>query len=191
MTKAEKCGLSVCLVGCGNMGRLHGEAILRHSKLSSLSLCDIDPSPARKLAGRTRSRMAAAGGSVVFKHVRCIFCCNATGGTCGTIGKDRPEWGLCVLRETPGGRHGIHRRRHARHWDLSADRIQVGFNRRFDPHMAELKRRVLAGDIGEIEQLQIVSRDHVAPSVESLEQVGGAVFRNSNPRFRPGTLVAR
>ena len=50
MATTEKRGLRVCLVGCGSMGRLHGESILRHSNLSSLSLCDVDPSPARELA---------------------------------------------------------------------------------------------------------------------------------------------
>lgn len=51
MPEAEKRRLSVCRVGCGSMGRLHGKAILGHANLSRISLCDADPSLARELAG--------------------------------------------------------------------------------------------------------------------------------------------
>ncbi len=37
--------------------------------------------------------------------------------------------------------------------------VVLGFNRRFDPHFAELHRRVARGDIGPLEQLTITSRD--------------------------------
>jgi myo-inositol 2-dehydrogenase/D-chiro-inositol 1-dehydrogenase len=55
--------------------------------------------------------------------------------------------------------------------------IVLGFNRRFDPHFAELRRRVLAGDIGELEQLSITSRDPAPPPADYVPLSGG-IFRD-------------
>jgi myo-inositol 2-dehydrogenase / D-chiro-inositol 1-dehydrogenase len=58
-----------------------------------------------------------------------------------------------------------------------ASRVMVGFNRRFDPATADLRTRVLAGDIGPIEQLTIISRDPAAPPAGYLKGSGG-IFRD-------------
>ena len=178
MTAAKKCALGVCLVGCGSMGRLHGESILRHSKVRSLSLCDAAPSRARELAGELGVEwlpLEEALSSSIFDaffiatppaaHVEqllrvvangaYVFCEKPLGDDMASIDAAMPE-----LKPF-------------------ADRIQLGFNRRFDPHIAELKRRVSAEDIGEIEQLRIVSRDFSAPSVESLGNSAGLLFETA------------
>ena len=43
----------------------------------------------------------------------------------------------------------------------------IGFNRRFDPTFAALKKRLDSGEIGEAEMLIITSRDPGAPSVST------------------------
>lgn len=55
--------------------------------------------------------------------------------------------------------------------------VALGFNRRFDPHFAELHRRVAAGEIGPLEQLTITSRDP-APAPEDYIAVSGGIFRD-------------
>ena len=55
--------------------------------------------------------------------------------------------------------------------------IVLGFNRRFDPHFAELKRRVTAGEIGSLEQITITSRDPSEPPAAYVE-VSGGIFRD-------------
>jgi len=52
---------------------------------------------------------------------------------------------------------------------------RLGFNRRFDPHMAALKARLDAGKIGEIEQLHIISRDHKPPRPGELKNSLGLI----------------
>lgn len=61
--------------------------------------------------------------------------------------------------------------------EIPGARVQVGFNRRFDPGHAELARRVADGDIGRLEQLVITSRDPGLPSMEYLRGSGG-IFRD-------------
>jgi myo-inositol 2-dehydrogenase / D-chiro-inositol 1-dehydrogenase len=55
--------------------------------------------------------------------------------------------------------------------------IVLGFNRRFDPHFAELRRRVQAGEIGRLEHLAITSRDPEPPPAEYVA-VSGGIFRD-------------
>lgn len=55
--------------------------------------------------------------------------------------------------------------------------IALGFNRRFDPHFAELHRRVRAGEIGRLEQLSITSRDPAPPPAGYIA-VSGGIFRD-------------
>ena len=55
--------------------------------------------------------------------------------------------------------------------------IMVGFNRRFDPSVREVKARIAAGDIGRLEQLIIVSRDP-APAPREYLAASGGLFRD-------------
>ncbi|MFF1253860.1 Gfo/Idh/MocA family oxidoreductase [Pseudarthrobacter sp. NPDC058329] len=59
----------------------------------------------------------------------------------------------------------------------SIDRVVVAFNRRFDPSFAAVRRRVLAGEIGDVEQLLIISRDPAPPPLEYVPGSGG-LFRD-------------
>lgn len=55
--------------------------------------------------------------------------------------------------------------------------IALGFNKRFDRHFVELKRRVAAGEIGTLEQMVITSRDPGEPPASYLADSGG-IFRD-------------
>lgn len=53
----------------------------------------------------------------------------------------------------------------------------VGFNRRFDRDFSLARERLKAGEIGDLEQLAIISRDPAPPPVENLRTTGG-IFRD-------------
>ena len=55
--------------------------------------------------------------------------------------------------------------------------VMVGFNRRFDPTFAEIRDRVAAGEIGQLEQLLITSRDP-APAPAAYIAGSGGLFRD-------------
>ncbi|TPW73993.1 inositol 2-dehydrogenase [Schumannella soli] len=55
--------------------------------------------------------------------------------------------------------------------------VALGFNRRFDPAFASVRARVAAGEIGELEQLSIISRDPSAPPAAYVA-VSGGIFRD-------------
>lgn len=51
--------------------------------------------------------------------------------------------------------------------------VALGFNQRFDPAVAEVKARVVAGEIGALEHLAIVSRDPGPPPADYIATSGG------------------
>jgi len=56
-------------------------------------------------------------------------------------------------------------------------KIQLGFNRRYDPSHSKLKKLLINGNIGKLEKIIITSRDPAPPSIEYLKSSGG-IFRD-------------
>ncbi len=56
-------------------------------------------------------------------------------------------------------------------------KIQLGFNRRYDPGHNNLKKQLLKGKIGKLEKIIITSRDPAPPSFKYLKESGG-IFRD-------------
>jgi len=56
-------------------------------------------------------------------------------------------------------------------------KIQLGFNRRYDPGHYFLKKSLLKGKIGKLEKIIITSRDPAPPSLNYLKNSGG-IFRD-------------
>ena len=61
----------------------------------------------------------------------------------------------------------------ARYADRSGTRAMVDFNRRFDRDYAELKRAVAAGEIGDVELIQLTSRGPTVPPLDYIAVSGG------------------
>lgn len=75
--------------------------------------------------------------------------------------------------------------------DMSADNIRTlithvenagvafftAFNRRFDPNFANLQKRIVAGEIGSVEIVTILSRDPSPPPISYIKSSGG-IFRD-------------
>jgi myo-inositol 2-dehydrogenase/D-chiro-inositol 1-dehydrogenase len=55
--------------------------------------------------------------------------------------------------------------------------LMVGFNRRFDREFVALRAQIEAGAVGDLELVQITSRDHAPPPIEFVKRSGG-MFRD-------------
>jgi len=74
-------------------------------------------------------------------------------------------------------------------------KLQVGFNRRFDPNFARVKESALKGDVGDIHMVRITSRDPSPPPIEYVKRSGGLYFDMTihdfdMARFLSGSEVA-
>jgi myo-inositol 2-dehydrogenase/D-chiro-inositol 1-dehydrogenase len=56
-------------------------------------------------------------------------------------------------------------------------KVMLGFNRRFDPHFAAVRKAIDDGQIGKVEMVTITSRDPGAPPAEYIK-VSGGIFRD-------------
>jgi myo-inositol 2-dehydrogenase/D-chiro-inositol 1-dehydrogenase len=56
-------------------------------------------------------------------------------------------------------------------------KVMLGFNRRFDPHFAAVRKAIDDGRIGKVEMVTITSRDPGAPPAEYIK-VSGGIFRD-------------
>ncbi|TIU91675.1 MAG: inositol 2-dehydrogenase, partial [Mesorhizobium sp.] len=61
--------------------------------------------------------------------------------------------------------------------DKAGATLMVGFNRRFDPHFAAVRKAIDDGAIGDVEMVTITSRDPGAPPLDYIARSGG-IFRD-------------
>lgn len=59
---------------------------------------------------------------------------------------------------------------------VSGTKLQIGFNRRFDPSFARVKDVVESGEIGDVHNIRVTSRDPSPPPVEYIKRSGGLFY---------------
>jgi len=55
----------------------------------------------------------------------------------------------------------------------SGVKLQEGFNRRFDPTFARVRRAVVDGEVGDVQLVRVTARDPAAPPIEYVKTSGG------------------
>ncbi|WP_376096939.1 inositol 2-dehydrogenase [Roseomonas sp. CCTCC AB2023176] len=165
--------LDIAVIGAGRIGRIHARNVALHPRARLVGVTDPD---ARAAAG-----VAQALGSEVISlddafGAKAVLICSPTPTHAGYIERAATA-GQAVFCEKPV--------------DLDATRVRdclevvrragvplmVGFNRRFDPSFASLRRRLEQGEIGTLEMLTITSRDPSPPPATYAAQSGG-IFRD-------------
>jgi myo-inositol 2-dehydrogenase/D-chiro-inositol 1-dehydrogenase len=169
--------LRLAIIGAGRIGQVHARTISTHPDAELVLISDPVPGAAARLAGTFGVRYTQDVEDVyAADDVDAVVVCSPTRFHVDQVMASVAA-GKAVLTEKPV--------------DLSVDRVDeclaaikgnehrvmVGFNRRFDPGVRELKQRVDAGEIGDLRQLTIVSRDPAAPPAAYLDGSGG-IFRD-------------
>lgn len=169
--------LRIAVLGCGRIGRMHAANIARHPRASLAMAYDVHVPSATALAEREGTRVARSADEVLGSpEVDAVLIASATPTHAGYI-EMAVEAGKAVLCEKPIdldlARVEACRARIAG----SSVPVQIGFNRRFDPGHRAAREAVVAGDIGDLHQVVITSRDPGLPSRAYLEAAGG-LFRD-------------
>jgi len=55
-------------------------------------------------------------------------------------------------------------------------RLQVGYNRRFDPSLLKASEAIRSGEIGDIHTVRVTSRDPIPPDIDFVRRSGGLFF---------------
>jgi myo-inositol 2-dehydrogenase/D-chiro-inositol 1-dehydrogenase len=165
------------IIGAGRIARVHAAAIAAHPK-ADLVLC---ASPRVKAAQELVQPFGAAASAEVedvFSNpdIDAVLVCSPTSYHVDQI-INAVTAGKAVLTEKPVDLDLARVDECLAAIAGSEHRAQVGFNRRFDPSVAEVLGRVKRGDIGEPTQLTIISRDASPPPASYVAGSGG-IFRD-------------
>jgi myo-inositol 2-dehydrogenase/D-chiro-inositol 1-dehydrogenase len=169
--------LRVGLIGTGRIGQVHAMSVVSHPATTLHRVADV-------FAEGAKTTAASFGGTATDNpdelfsagDVDMLIIASPTSTHIDLIEK-AIDAGIPALCEKPIDLD-IQRVDHLRDKANSTSvPIALGFNRRFDPHFADLRARVKAGHIGTLEQLLITSRDP-APAPTDYLAVSGGIFRD-------------
>ena len=169
--------LRIAVLGCGRIGQMHAANIGRHPRTSLPMVYDIDAAAAAAVAEREGARAAASAEEILASpEVDAVLIATATPTHAGYI-EMAVEAGKAVLCEKPIDLDLARVEACKAQIAGSSVPVQIGFNRRFDPGHRAARNAVLAGDIGDLHQVIITSRDPELPPRAYLEAAGG-LFRD-------------
>jgi myo-inositol 2-dehydrogenase / D-chiro-inositol 1-dehydrogenase len=164
------------IIGAGRIGKIHGGNVAARQDSQVVYVADADADAAAALAKATAAKVATVEAILVSKDVNAVAVCSPT-DTHADLIERAARAKKAIFCEKP--------------IDLDVDRVRaclevvketgatlmVGFNRRFDPNFASLRRRVAEGAIGALEILSITSRDPAPPPLPYIARSGG-LFRD-------------
>jgi myo-inositol 2-dehydrogenase/D-chiro-inositol 1-dehydrogenase len=168
--------LRFALFGAGRIGAIHANNLARNPNAELRYVVDVNAAAAQKLASAYEAVAADAKTALGDASVGAVLVASST-DTHADLCIAAAKAGKAIFCEKP--------------IDLSLARVDeciavvksagvpmlVGFNRRFDPSFAALKRRLDQGDIGSLEQVIISSRDPAPPPLAYVK-VSGGLFRD-------------
>ncbi|MCK7612835.1 inositol 2-dehydrogenase [Roseibium sediminicola] len=168
--------VSVALLGAGRIGKVHAKAIGAAPGARLVAVADAFPEAAEAIAEGYGARVSSIDEIAAADDVDAVIICTPT-DTHADLIEQFARAGKAVFCEKPV--------------DLSLERVKaclktveelgatlmLGFNRRFDPHFKAVREAIDAGRIGEVEMVQITSRDPGAPPPAYIK-VSGGIFRD-------------
>lgn len=160
------------LLGAGRIGRTHASALGRIGRVRLVAVHDPVDAAAEAVARDTGARKASSEEIIAAPDIDAVVLATPTDLHAAGI-EAAARAGKAVFCEKP--------------IDLDPDRaracieivretrtpLMVGFNRRFDPDFVELRRQIDTGAIGDVELVQITSRDSVPPPLDFVARSGG------------------
>lgn len=169
--------INIALIGLGRIGQMHGENLLLHNDFKLKYVFDLDKKLTNRIAKKFSS-ISINNPKIAFndKEIDAIFIASSTSTHIKLIEK-AVKYKKVIFCEKP--------------LDLSIEKInnckkkiknlkpkiQLGFNRRYDPGHYSLKKDLNKGIIGRLEKIIITSRDPSPPSIKYLK-VSGGIFKD-------------
>ncbi|MES0881204.1 inositol 2-dehydrogenase [Roseibium sp. SCP14] len=168
--------VNVALLGAGRIGKVHAKAVGATEGATLVAVADAFPEAANSLADACGARVSTIDEIAAAQDIDAVIICTPT-DTHADLIEQFVRTGKAVFCEKP--------------IDLSLDRVKsclatveetggtlmLGFNRRFDPHFQAVREAIDEGRIGDVEMVQITSRDPGAPPPSYIQSSGG-IFRD-------------
>ncbi|MCZ8185814.1 MAG: inositol 2-dehydrogenase [Beijerinckiaceae bacterium] len=164
------------LLGAGRIGRIHGLNVAARGDARLVSVADASDAAARSLARDSGAGVSTIEAILGDSGIDAVLICTPTDMHADLI-EAATRAGKAVFCEKPVDLDAGRIRRCLEVVAGTGKPLMIGFNRRFDPNFAALRRRLHAGEIGAIEIVSVISRDPGPPPVEYVKRSGG-LFRD-------------
>lgn len=165
--------LTIGLLGCGRIGRVHADSIATNPRAALARVYDPFVEAATAVGQQFGAQATSDVDAVLGDPAIDAVVIASPTPTHVDLMTRALRAGKAVLCEKPIDLDLARVDACARELGDLADRVMVGFNRRFDPSFADIHARVAAGEIGALEQLVIISRDPAPPPAAYVATSGG------------------
>jgi myo-inositol 2-dehydrogenase/D-chiro-inositol 1-dehydrogenase len=167
--------VNVGLIGTGRIGRLHAEHLaFRIPQASLLAVSDIVLESAQSCAAELGIPTATQDHRTIMEDpdIDAVIICSST-DTHAQMIEEAAAAGKHIFCEKPIDFDLARIDRALAAVEEAGVKLQIGFNRRFDPNFRRVREMVEAGEIGEPHILRIISRDPQPPPIEYVKVSGG------------------
>jgi len=171
--KSEPYTITFGIIGAGRIGKLHADNLLSHVKGAKLKTV-ADPFLDEEWAASRNIPVTGKDHRIMLDdpEIDAIL-----------IGSPSPEHAAQMIECARAGKHIFCEKPIALDPDIirnalaevekSGVKLQVGFNRRFDPNFAAVQEQIASGALGEPHIIRITSRDPAPPPAEYVASSGG------------------
>ena len=167
--------IKIGVIGAGRIGKLHAENLVhRIPEADVVAIADVVPAAAQVTAQHLGIPIATADyhDLLADPDIDAVAICSAT-NTHAQIIVEAAEAGKHMFCEKPID-HDLAKIDAALEAVAKAGvKLQVGFNRRFDPNFRAVREAIVSGKVGEPQIVRITSRDPAPPPVEYIKVSGG------------------
>ncbi len=165
----------VGVIGAGRIGKIHaGNLAMRIPEAELVAIADIVLPAAQALAAQLNVPTAVADYHLFLQDptIQAVVICSAT-DTHSCIIEEAAAAGKHIFCEKPIDFDLRRIDRALAAVEQAGVKLQIGFNRRFDPNFRQVHDVVAGGQIGEPQILRITSRDPAPPPLNYVKVSGG------------------
>ena len=164
------------LIGAGRIGQIHAANLLALEGAELLLVADTNPDAANLVARRCGARVATVDAALQDPGIEALLIASST-DTHADLIEAAARAGKAVFCEKPLDLDSTRAARCLATAEQAGIVLRLGFNRRYDPSFARIKREIDAGVIGSLATLAITSRDPAPPPLDYIRRSGG-LFRD-------------
>jgi myo-inositol 2-dehydrogenase/D-chiro-inositol 1-dehydrogenase len=167
--------VNIGVIGAGQIGKLHaGHLCCRIPKARVAAIADVRLEAAQACAAALGITKAAADPRVILDdpEIDAVAICSST-DTHATLIEAAAAAGKHIFCEKPIAMDLSVIDRALEKVRKAGVKLQIGFNRRFDPNFRRIWERLQEGAIGEPHMLRITSRDPAPPTIAYVRASGG------------------
>lgn len=169
--------ITIGIIGAGRIGRLHAENIVHIPKVRIKAISDIFIENVKEWAHQIGIENVTTDYHDILNdtEIDAVLVCSPT-STHVTIIREAARAGKHIFCEKPISFSVEETREVLEVVKEAGVKLQVGFNRRFDPNFKKVHDTVREDVIGEAHIIKITSRDPEPPSAEYIKSSGGLFF---------------